>query len=261
MYINRTTNRISAQNAYAKTSNAVRQDSFGDVLKKSSARDTFNASAVSNTSVAVGSLIAANTQAKLDIIAAELKNTDYSDMSKAEIYADIEKRYENAFDDYYASRAVGCCEDFTMVNNQFVEDIRAYVGYCPTKIVNEARGYAGMTFDEIEASIKEKYAGKTGFVDQLNLLGELYTSGVLTNKMGWANANAFLSHLSISIDMRSFNEINPISKAEWLRRVEKTGVSSPFTFLLNNPYFSMYKEMYKTIVDDILFGIADNEKN
>lgn len=169
MNIGRTTNRVPVQNSYAKASNSIKQNSFGDVLKKASARDTFNASAVSNTSVAVGSLSVANTQAKLDIIAAELKNADYSDMSKAEIYADIEKKYENAFDDYYASRAVGCCEDFTMVNNQFVEDIRAYVGYCPTKIVNEARGYAGMTFDDIEASIKEKYAGKTGFIDQLNL--------------------------------------------------------------------------------------------
>ena len=237
MYINRTTNRVPVRTMPAKASNSVKQDGFGDVLKKSSARDTFNASAVSNTSVSVGSLSVANTQAKLDKISEDLKNTNYSGMSKAEIYADIEKKYTSAFDDYYASRAVGlCCEDFTMVNNQFVEDKRAHIGYCPTKIVNEARGYAGMTFDEIEASIKEKYTGKTGFVDQLNLLGELYTSGVLTNKMGWDNATTFLSNLDISIDMRGFNELNPISKAEWLRRVEETGVSSPFTFLLNNQY-------------------------
>lgn len=265
MNISRTTSRVSVQTAYTKSSNAIKQDSFSDVLKKTSAKDTFSSSAVSNTSAKVGSLSVATTQAKLDIISAELEKTDYSEMSKAEIYADIEKRFENAFDDYYASRVVFPCEDYIMVNNQFHEEIHNYVGYYapPAAIVMEAKGYSGMTYEEIEASIKEKYAGKTGFVDQLNLFGELFTSGVLSNKYGWEMATRLDSYLDISIDMRSFNEsiLGTISKDEWLRRVEEAGVSSPFTLLLNNHYIPKpYLDLYRSIVDDILFGIADKEE-
>lgn len=262
MNINRTASHVPAQTAYKKSANAISQSSFSDVLKKTSAKDTFSSSAVSSNAAKVGSLSVAATQAKLDIISAELEKTDYSGMSKAEIYADIEKRFENTFDDYYASRVVFPCEDYIMVNNQFHEEIHNYVGYYapPAAIVKEAKGYSGMTYEEIEASIKEKYAGKTGFVDQLNLLGELFTSGVLSNKYGWDTATDFVSKLDISIDMRSFNEsiLGTISKDEWLRRVEEAGVSSPFTLLLNAPYLSLAeKELFKTIVDDILFGIAD----
>ena len=61
--------------------------------RKSSSKDTFSSSAVSNTSFKVGSLGVAYTQEKLDNISAAIENTDYSGMTKAEIYADIEKRY------------------------------------------------------------------------------------------------------------------------------------------------------------------------
>ena len=265
MNISRTSNRVPVQTAYTKSSNAIKQDSFGDVLKKSSAKDTFSASSVSNASVRVGSLGVADTQAKLDSISAEIEKTDYSGMSKAEIYADIEKRYEEAFDDYYAARAVWSCEDYTIVNNQFVTDIRNHIGVLTDDIIHEARGYSGTSYEEIEVEIKEKYAGKTGFVDQLNLYGELFTAGVLTNKYGREADNVMNSNLNRSLDLRSFNECElgqQLSKDEWLRRVNETGVSSPFSLLLNNPYLSLeYKELFQTMVDDILFGVADKAED
>ncbi len=49
MNIGRTTNRIPVKTVRTRTANTVSQNSFGDVLKKSSANDTFSASSVSNT--------------------------------------------------------------------------------------------------------------------------------------------------------------------------------------------------------------------
>ena len=175
-------------------------------------------------------------------------------MSKAEIYADIEKKYTDAFDDFHAALALGPCEDYIMINQQFQDDIRNSVGcnIIPTSLVKDA----DMDYDEIEAVIKEKYAGKTGFTDQLNLLGELYTSGVLTNKFGNHAAFDMIAHTSLSLECGGNGLID---KNEWLSRIEETGASSPFSLLINFPYFSsVQKELYKSITDDILFGIMDN---
>lgn len=77
MYINRTTNRVPIRTVPAKASNSVKQDGFGDVLK-SSAKDTFKASSVSNMTDMGGLLGIVNTQAKLDKISYAIKDTDYS---------------------------------------------------------------------------------------------------------------------------------------------------------------------------------------
>lgn len=263
MIINGINDRLPVTAVRSKTSNSIKKDSFGDVLK-SSAKDTFTASSVSNTAVGVGSLSIAYTQAKLDNISAEIEKTDYSGMTKAEIYADIEKKYTDAFDDYYASRAVWPCEDYIMVNNQFVTDIRNHIGVLTDDIIHEARGYSGTSYEEIEAEIKAKYAGKTGFVDQLNLYGELFTSGALTNKYGREADNLMNSRINISIEFIGVNKYEPgqrLSKDEWLRRVDESGVSSPFSLLLNAPYLSLAeKELFKSMIDDILFGVTDKEK-
>ena len=84
-------------------------------------------------------------------------------MSKAQIYADIEKKYEDTFDDFYTAMTLAPTEDYKMINHQFHEDIHSSIGVyaIPTNIMLEARGYSDMSFDEIEATIKEKYAVKT----------------------------------------------------------------------------------------------------
>lgn len=250
--INGINNRVRVSSVQSRPSSRIKNDSFSDVLVKSSAKDTFNSTpTVERTAIKKETFSnISDTQAKLDKISAAIKDMDYSEMSKAEIYADIEKRYADSFDDFYATLAISACREHEMIHDQFVDNIHNYVGYLKGT-VREARGYSGMTFDEIETSIKEKYAGKTDFISQLNLFGELFSSGVLSNKYGRTEACNMASKLSISVECGGDGII---SKNEWLSRIEETGASSPFSLLINNPYFSMYKEMYKAIVDDILFG-------
>ena len=119
MNISKTSNRVPVQSVRTRTANTVSQNRFGDVLKQSSAKDTFSASSVSNKSVGGGSLSTAYTQAKLDKILDEIKNTDYSDMSKTEIRADIEGKYANAFEDFYATFAIQTCTDYIMIHDHF----------------------------------------------------------------------------------------------------------------------------------------------
>lgn len=270
MNITGTSNRTPIRTTRSKSSCAKmadsisaregKQNSFGEVLKQSaSVRDTFNS--VSSAERTPTKEIASSvpfTQEKLNKISEEIKNTDYSEMSKSEIYADIEKKYADSFDDFYAARVIAACEDYVIINTQFQNDIQSIVGYSefPRGFIKNARGYADMTYDEIEVAIKEKYAGKTSFIDQLNLLGELFTSGVLCNKFGWDAATDIVFHTSLSLECGGNGTI---SKNEWLSRIEETGASSPFSLLTNFPYFSeTQKELYKLIADDILFGIADN---
>lgn len=271
MNINGTSNRAPIRTTRSKFSCAKmaesvsarddKQNSFGEVLKQStSVRDTFNS--VSSAERAREKVTVSSvpfTQAKLDSISEVIKNTDYSEMSKAEIYADIEKKYADSFDDFYMTAAVQPSEDHIMIRQQFQEDIHNNLGYTigctPRSIVFEAKGYSNMSYDEIEAAIKEKYAGKTGFIDQLNLVGELFSSGVLSNKLGHEEAFYMICNLETSIECGYDGRI---PKSEWLDKIEETGVSSPFSLLLNNPYYAEYKEKYRAMTDDILFGIADD---
>lgn len=230
-------------------------NNFGDVLKNASSKDTFTASSVWEKDpdrTAVSEFAA--TQTKLDDISAAIKNTDYSGMTNAEIYVDIEKKYAEAFDDYYITCALATCKEHIMINDQISADIKKYVGETSLDLVNEARGYAGMSFDEIEKAVKEKYIGKTGFVDQLNLFGELFSTGVLSHKYGRRNAVEMAMNLSLSVE---FGGDMRISRREWLSRIEESGASSPFGLLLNNQYFAQYKDKFQPMVDDILFGIID----
>ena len=249
-------NRVTT--ARTKQTNARSLSSFCEMLNKSANKDTFNVDSVSKPTASANKIDFSSiedTGTKLNNISAAIKDTDYSGMTKAEIYADIEKKYEDIFDDFHFSLAIETCTDHTMVYEHFHNEINNYVGDTSLKFVQEARGYVDMSYDEIEAAIKEKYAGKTDFKDQLNLFGELFTSGVLYNKYGAHEAAALALDLRFSLECGGEHNI---PKSEWLSRIEKTGASSPFTLLLNNPYFSeKSKEFHKKFVDDILFGIAD----
>lgn len=257
MIINRnSSNTQFVPNTAAKK---AKDGGFGEALNKASyAKDTFDSSSVSGTAFTQSAVSSVSTtQAKLDKISAAIENTDYSGMTKAEIYADIEKRYDESFDNFYMTTTIRACEEDIIIHDQFLNDIHNNIGYniTPLNLVKEARGYSDMSYDEIETAIKEKYANKTGFIDQLNLFGELYSSGVLFNKFGWDTATNMAFQLNLSIEC---NGEKMISKNEWLSRIEQTGVSSPFSLLLNTPYLSSgEKELFKSIVDDILFGISE----
>jgi len=248
-------NRNKPLNVRPRPSGSLKQNNFGDVLKSTSARDTFTAAPVLEETPG-RTVISdfADTQAKLDDISEAIKNTDYSGMTSAEIYVDIEKKYENAFDDFYITRAFAACKEHIMINDQFLNDIKNNAGKVSPELRNEARGYAGMSFEEIENAVKEKYIGKTGFIDQLNLFGELYATGVLFNKYGSKDAIEMTMDLSISVECGGDMGM---SRNEWLSRVEKSGASSPFDLLINNPFLAQFKEEYQSMVDEILFGVVD----
>ena len=76
------------------------------------------------------------------------------------------------------------------------------------KIVHDAMmktlGYDGMSFDERETAIREKYAGKNTTLDFLNLQSELSMSGVLIHKMGMDRADTYLAMMNNQFE-RAFN--------------------------------------------------------
>ena len=76
-----------------------------------------------------------------------------------------------------------------------------------TKVVNDAMmktlGYDGMSFDQREAAIREKYAGKNTTLDFLNMQSELSMSGVLQHKMG-DRADTYLAMMGGQFE-RAFN--------------------------------------------------------
>ena len=76
------------------------------------------------------------------------------------------------------------------------------------KVRNDAMmktlGYDGMSFEEREAAIREKYAGKNTALDFLNMQSELNMSGVLNHKMGVDQASIYLAMMRGQFE-RAFN--------------------------------------------------------
>lgn len=235
-------NRYSSIASYTVSKPTEKSD-FKSVLQDSQKTDTFT-----RTLSPVDTSIA-ETQAKLDKVAAAGRAVDYSGMTKTEIYAEIENRYKEAFDDFYTAASLIVTQNQLMMNNQFRNEVKEKVGGdLNTEFRNEARGYGDMTYDEIEATIKEKYAGKTSFNDQLNLYSELFSCGVLSNKYGAKQA------INMSLDLKRSIESYPLKTNEELSSsiAENT---SPFDMLLSNESITnMQQEFYRIIIEDILFG-------
>lgn len=216
---------------------------FQTELQKAQNTDTFTRTAPADLSIA-------ETQLKLDKVAAAGRAVDYSGMTKTEIYAEIENRYKDAFDDFYTAASLIVTQNQLMMNNQFRNEVNEKVGGdLNTEFRNEARGYGDMTYDEIETAIKEKYAGKTSFNDQLNLYSELFSCGVLSNKYGAKQA------ISMSLDLKRSIESYPLkTNDEMFSSIDES--ASPFDMMLNHESIpETQKEIYRTIIEEILFGI------
>lgn len=160
------------------------------------------------------------TLARLKQLAELNEQADYTGMSSDEIYAEIWNRYDEAFDGNMVAitaRITGPVE-WDRINNQFVGEIYQHIvrpeekaaritaGVAQASTYEEKRalekscyeeaccvsrdarwkalGYEGMSFEEREAAIKEKYAGKNTTLDFLKMQSELERSGVLEHKMG-----------------------------------------------------------------------------
>lgn len=150
---------------------------------------------------------------KLKEIAA---NTDFSGMSYTEIYTNLWKSYDDAFGGNMPAIMSGLAQsqEKHSIHNQFMDDYEKYVSQplrtqifqetgcvygtdaydevvkeyigdkeiCP--FASAALGYGGMSIEEKEAAIYQKYAGKNTLQDFLNMQGELWKTGVLKHKMG-----------------------------------------------------------------------------
>lgn len=237
-------NRYSSIASYTVSKPTEKSD-FKSVLQESQKTDTFTRTSLVDTGIA-------ETQAKLDKVAAAGRAVDYSGMTKTEIYAEIENRYKEAFDDYYMARTVCATKEQSMMLSQYNDEIRNKIGIDNSfEFYNNARGYEGMSYDEIELTIKEKYNGKTGFQDQLNLFGELFTAGVLSNKYGHHTAASMITDMKVSMGC-----VVTKPKSEFYGGIDPK--ASAFDMLMNNEYVpAAHKETYQQIIEDILFGIPD----
>jgi hypothetical protein len=111
---------------------------------------------------------------------------DYSELScAAESYAVIEKRFKEAFpDEFEMARSFGYLTrglpEYDAIMDEFVAEASRCYGSTIEEI-NKYRGYDGLSYEEIESVICEKYAGKETLRDQLNLFGELTYAGVINH--------------------------------------------------------------------------------
>jgi len=135
--------------------------------------------------------------------------------------------------------------------NQFDDELREKIGTSNSafELYINSHGYTGMTTDEIATAIKEKYSEKNGFKDQLNMFGELWSSGVLSDKYGHHTAISMMTDMSISLGC-----IPAISNQELYGGIDPN--TSAFDMIMNNKYVpTAHKEVYQQIIEDILFGI------
>lgn len=158
------------------------------------------------------------TYAKLNQLAEVTARTDYTGMSPDEIYAEIWNRYDEGFDGNMiaVTAYITGPVEWARVNNHFVNEINRRIFIPEVNAAREAAGeansyeekmalekdfqrdagkvlrdsllkalgYDGMSFDEMEAAIREKYAGKNTTLDFLKMQSELQRTGVLEHRMG-----------------------------------------------------------------------------
>ncbi len=171
------------------------------------------------------------TCAKLKQLAEIDQQADYTGMSADEIYAEIWNRYDEAFDgNMIAIKAyIAGPIEWERIHNQFYDEVCRRVSEAAYKAAGEVQtsveqemdalegssqkgtgnasydafmkvlGYDGMSFEEKEAAIKKKYAGKNTTLDFLKMQSELKESGVLEHKMG-SEASTYCAMLEIQFE-------------------------------------------------------------
>lgn len=138
------------------------------------------------------------TEVKLAKLRQIDESADYTGMSYSEIYTAIWNRYNDAFGGKL--EAITTClangPDEIAINNQYGAEMLKKAYYPmkaaaqkgeytgPTDLHSEMLGYGGMSWEEKEAAILEKYRGKSTLADFLSMQGELNKTGVLSHKMG-----------------------------------------------------------------------------
>ena len=218
-----------------RTSNSM-QAAFGQQLAELQKTVTQytnrrNQDVVQISTSSFSSEVSASTEAKLAELREIAKNADHTGMSYGEISAAIWNRYNDAFGGNLGAFSIAGDEEMGIINNQYVEEIRQYVEnplkedlakelgftqqenraefqkyFLPrlNEINREKLGYDGMTDDETEAAILEKYKGKDSILDFLNMQAELRITGVLRNKMGEEAYGQYYGTLCRQVDKTYF---------------------------------------------------------
>ena len=148
------------------------------------------------------------------------------------------------------------------------------------KIVFDAKmkvlGYDGMSFDEREAAIREKYAGKNTTIDFLKMQNELQETGVLNNKMGWESARLYRAMLEVQLeDLFNPNSISAVgyeqhsfmTADQWYRVADQPFDAAKLTAALKqqlarisgpNDFSADYVNMMENFFDHFVTGAADD---
>ncbi len=148
------------------------------------------------------------------------------------------------------------------------------------KIVHDAMmktlGYDGMSFDERETAIREKYAGKNTTLDFLNLQSELSMSGVLIHKMGMDRADTYLAMMRIQFD-EAFNpnsiynvghdNSSMMTADQWYRVADQPFDTAQFAAAMkdnlhrvsgHNGWTEDYVKLLEGLFDHFITGAADD---
>ena len=187
-----------------------------------------------------------STEVKLAKLRQMAEEADYTGMSYGEIYTAIWNRYDEAFDGSIPAVVIGVipspewCDILNQFNGEYrhnvlyplqkefrlntgidvstwskdnyaqhERDIDAFHEYVRSNYGNinaQALGYGGMTTEEVEQAICQKYAGQDTLRGFLNMQGELYFSGVLGNKLGTEGAWAFIFAIGNQLPLTYFFE-------------------------------------------------------
>ena len=197
-----------------------------------------------------------STEVKLEKLRRIAETADYTGMSYGEIYKTILDRYQQAFDGKILALASGfvggsdrdsICHQFAREMDQAVyhplyRQIEAETGlrygqdafqdywyeHYRFELGAEALGYEGMSPEEIEKTVAEKYAGKNTLADFAAMMEELQLSGVLDHKLGRDGANSLFSLLG-----RKLHEVRPEDNYDGGRRLDilwERAQREPFNF-------------------------------
>lgn len=175
-----------------------------------------------------------SVQVKLEKLRNIADAADYTGMSYEEIYCAIWDRYQTAFNGILpAARLIGG-EEWGAINNQFGKEVDRAVFYplfreveaetglrrgtqefsdywrenCDygIKFYSAALGYGGMTAEEKERAIAEKYAGKNTIFDFASMIGEMDATGVFAEKMERSVVSSMVHMISQELVYKFFPE-------------------------------------------------------
>ena len=198
-----------------------------------------------------------STETKLEKLRRIAETADYTGMSYGEIYKTVLDRYQQAFGERnmlaLMSGLVGgsdrdsICHQFAneldgVLYHPLWQEIEAETGlrYGQSAFQDywyenyrfelgaEALGYGGMSPEEIETAIAEKYAGKNTLADFAAMMEELHMSGVLDDKLGRDGANSLWGTLC-----RKLYEVRPEDNYDGGRRLDnlwERAQCDPFNF-------------------------------